>query len=115
MRLLICGDRHWTNSKLIGEWIDKYSPDIVIEGDCRGADKMAGEEARKRGIGVEEYPAQWDKHGRGAGPIRNKQMLEEGKPTHVLAFHNNIEESKGTKNMLMQAERIGIQVEVITE
>jgi len=39
-------------------------------------------------------------------------MLDEGKPTYVLAFHDNLAESKGTKDMVTRAKKAGIPVEV---
>ena len=85
---------------------------IVIHGDCRGADKMAGVVAEKLGMEVIPFPAKWEKHGRSAGPIRNQQMLDEGKPDKVIAFHQDIDNSKGTKNMIKIAEKAGIPVEL---
>ena len=67
----------------------------------------------KHGFEVEDYPANWNLHGRAAGPIRNKQMLDEGKPDIVYAFHPNISESKGTKDMVRQAKNRGIETIVI--
>jgi hypothetical protein len=61
-----------------------------------------------------EYPAQWHKYGRAAGPIRNQQMLAEGKPDLVLAFHDDIDGSRGTKDMVNRARRAGVKVEVIS-
>jgi len=62
------------------------------------------------GIDVKEYQAEWAKYGIAAGPIRNKKMLVEGKPDIVLAFHNNITMSKGTKNMIKVANAMGVLV-----
>jgi len=42
-------------------------------------------------------------------------MLDEGKPDLVLAFHTDIKNSKGTKNMIQQAEKRGIKVILIKE
>ncbi|KKN01348.1 hypothetical protein LCGC14_1128740 [marine sediment metagenome] len=53
-------------------------------------------------------------YGKAAGPIRNKQMLDEGQPHLVLAFHDNIEESTGTKDMVKQAAKRGIETLVIS-
>ena len=39
-------------------------------------------------------------------------MLEEGKPDKVLAFHEDIESSKGTKHMVKISQEAGIPVEV---
>ncbi len=54
---------------------------------------------------VEAYPAEWARYHHAAGPIRNKQMLTEGKPDLVIAFHNDIEKSKGSKNMVALAKK----------
>lgn len=57
-----------------------------------------------------EFPALWDKHGRAAGPIRNTQMLDEGRPDLVLAFHRDLSESKGTRNMVEQSVKANLPV-----
>ena len=51
--------------------------------------------------------------GGAAGAIRNGQMLTEGKPDLVVAFHGNISISKGTKNMVEQATKAGIRCIVV--
>jgi len=74
---------------------------------------MTGYVAKKYGLEVIWFPADWEKYGRAAGPIRNKQMIMEGKPDLVVAFHNNISKSRGTKNMVTQARRHGIRVQMM--
>lgn len=113
MKALICGDRNWTNIELIRSWIARlqdWGYDTIIEGEARGADSIARNEAEKAGMMVLKFPAQWDKYHKSAGPIRNKQMLDEGKPNLVVAFHSNIQNSKGTKNMIEQAKKAGVEV-----
>ncbi len=66
----------------------------------RGADKTSARVAKELDIDVLKFPADWAAYGLSAGPKRNQQMIDEGKPTHIIAFHNNIERSKGTKDML---------------
>ena len=113
MKILCCGDRNWINGSAIRRELEKYPQDtVVIHGAARGADSIAGSIAKSLGMQVEIYPAQWNKYGKGAGPVRNKQMLDEGKPDWVLAFHENIESSKGTKHMVKISEEAGIPVEV---
>ncbi|GAH58612.1 unnamed protein product [marine sediment metagenome] len=85
----------------------------MIQGMCRGADLIGKNAALKHGLSVEDYPAKWEKHGDAAGPIRNAQMLKEGKPDIVYAFHSNISLSKGTKNMIKQAKEKRIPVIII--
>ena len=110
-RILVCGDRNYNDVDTIYDTLQQYDKDtIIIHGNCKGADKIAGNVARKLGMSVIEFPAQWSKYGKAAGPIRNKQMLEDGCPTLVLAFHKNINTSKGTKNMITQSTNNGLFV-----
>ena len=113
MRVLICGDRHWCDNDTIKKYLESLPKDtVIIEGEAPGADIMAREEAQKLGLKVLWFPAEWAKYGRSAGPIRNKRMLDEDKPDLVVAFHNNIEKSKGTRNMLKQAEMAKIPIKL---
>lgn len=113
MRILFCGDRRWSDPAPILHAFDRLQPTLVIEGECEGADLLSRREAELRGIPVLPFPAQWDKYGRAAGPVRNRQMLEEGKPDLVVAFHSNLENSKGTADMVKQARKAGVPVEVV--
>lgn len=108
-RILICGDRNWLEQQPIEQFIINLPKDtLIIEGDCYGADGIAGEMAAKHGLNLLKFPAEWNKYGRKAGPIRNQQMLEEGNPTHVIAFHRNLSSSKGTKDMVNRAVKARI-------
>lgn len=114
MRLLVCGGRNWSNKSFLYDTLDYAHKNtyvsVVIEGEARGADTLARMWAESRGIPVERYPASWDKYGKAAGAMRNLQMLVEGKPDVVFAFHQNIYASKGTRNMVHQAGVHGIPV-----
>ena len=91
---------------------------LVIHGAARGADTLGKFVAEKIGLKVindgKGFPADWRRYGRAAGPIRNQQMIDEGKPDLVLAFHENINESVGTKDMVTRARRVGLKVIIIT-
>ena len=62
---------------------------------------------------VETYPADWDRHGKSAGPIRNRQMLAEGHPDLVVAFPDTV--SRGTWDMIGAARHAGVKVWVMPE
>ena len=114
-RVLVCGDRYWSDKEMIKNVllngvISGQKIDLVIEGGACGADRIAIECANELGRKVIEFPADWVTYGRAAGPIRNKQMLDEGKPELVLAFHDDLTKSKGTKNMVEQAKKRNIEV-----
>jgi hypothetical protein len=116
-RVLFCGDRNWTDRETIKALLlfvkNDFGYDTLIEGEARGADSIAREEAEKLGFEVLKFPADWDKYHKGAGPIRNRHMLVEGKPTLVVAFHKNLEESKGTRNMVEISHAAKIKVIVV--
>lgn len=115
MLVLICGDRNWTNRDAIKREMIQHgldpAKDVVMHGCARGADSIAGSIAREHKFVVREYPANWTKYGKAAGPIRNQQMLDQN-PDLVLAFHPNIEQSKGTGHMVRIARAKGVDVEV---
>ncbi len=128
MRVLVCGGRNFANPlpkddplhmKKQHEWIfvmmtlsellGKKDDLILITGSAKGVVQMAANWAQNHGIRNEKYPADWKKHGKAAGPIRNKQMLEEGKPDWVIAFPGG----NGTEHMCSIAERAGVKVKRI--
>ncbi len=123
LRVLICGSRNWTNKRRIGRYLDTLVDDegyepaniTIIHGACKGADYHAGMEAKGRGMHVIEFPAKWSDFGLSAGPKRNQQMLDEGKPHRVVAFHEDIKSSKGTKDMVTRSEFAGLTVTIIKE
>ena len=105
---------------------------VVIEGEAPGVDTIARQCAERLDLSVEPYPARWAEHDYeghsgvtcyhkpdptrcpAAGPRRNQQMLDEGRPDVVVCFHDNIEASRGTKDMLTRAKDAGIPVYVIS-
>ena len=60
------------------------------------------------GIDVNAKPADWKRHGRAAGPIRNGEMLKD-RPDLVVAFPGG----KGTANMVTQATNAGIEIVLV--
>lgn len=113
MKLLVCGDRNWADQAAITQVLSELKPTLVIEGDARGADKMAGLAADQLGIAKAVFPADWDKYHRAAGPIRNQQMLDQ-KPDLVLAFHDDLMNSKGTKDMVKRSLKAQVPVVIFS-
>jgi hypothetical protein len=112
MRVLVCGSRDWTDREIIARRLyDFHDEDLeVIHGAARGADRIAGDEAEAQMLSVRAFPADWERHGKVAGFIRNVQMLDE-EPDLVLAFQIN--GSRGTQHTIDEARKRGIPVEVI--
>ncbi len=115
-RLLIYGDREWKDGKLIREILKPVHNKIlcVIEGECRGADLLAREAAESLAIPIMAFPANWKYMHKSAGPVRNSTMLNLGKPDRALAFHDCIDTSKGTRNMLDQLKKANVPSLVVS-
>lgn len=108
---LICGGRDFTDSlgfaDVMSSIVSAYGfPDRVIHGAARGADTLAGEWAKRHALNVTAFPADWNRDGRAAGPIRNQKMLTVGKPQIVIAFPGG----RGTADMIRRAKNAGLTV-----
>jgi hypothetical protein len=118
MKILMCGDRNWNDEIKMRQVFKSlkilYNDFEIVQGGASGADTMAKNIATELGIPFKEYLAEWSKYGRAAGPLRNERMLEDNPDIElVVAFHKNISQSKGTKNMLEKAINKGIKTEII--
>ena len=111
MRVIIAGGRDFRDRKLMDEVMEKYKAEVtaVCCGGARGADSLGRAWARDNGIEVLEFPAYWDLYGNAAGPIRNKEMAQNG--DFLVAFWDG--KSKGTKNMIKTMKACGKHGEVI--
>lgn len=114
-RVIVCGGREFHDQNAVDAaldelWLEATSL-VVIHGGAQGADACANAwvyAKRAKGflVGLMRFPAAWRKHGRSAGPIRNREMLVQGRPTLVLAFPGGA----GTANMVALAEEHGVTV-----
>jgi hypothetical protein len=114
MKVIIAGGRDFCNKvtlyNAVQQWCKEVAPITeVVCGMAEGADTLGMLWANFMEIPVIKFPADWGKHGKSAGPIRNKQMAEcaDG----LIAFWDG--ESKGTKNMIDLATKKGLIVAVI--
>lgn len=111
MRILVCGSRDFSDKEQLYRIMDEFIPaiEVVIEGEAAGADRLAKLWAEEREIIVMPFPAKWRQYGNAAGPIRNRQMIEEGDPDMVVAFPStHLHRTKGTKDMVSQARSYGV-------
>lgn len=110
MRLLVCGGRDFDDREFVFHALDKVHAkrpiECLIHGAARGADTLAADWALDRGVLCNAYPADWERDGRGAGPIRNQRMLDQGKPDGVVAFAGG----RGTADMVRRANAAGLPV-----
>lgn len=107
-RVLVCGGRDYHDIKTVYRCLDGLvpKPTTIIQGGSYGADACASEWAYTRAVLDRQFPADWKTHGRAAGPIRNQQMIDEGKPDLVVAFPGGT----GTADMVRRAKAAGVRV-----
>lgn len=82
----------------------QYDFKLLCHGDAPGVDRIAGQWALYQGLAVRPYPADWDTHGKKAGPIRNSFMLKAANPDMVVAFRGNW----GTDDMVLKTKAAGV-------
>lgn len=110
MRVLVCGGRDFIDYGLVYRTLDKIKDQeivsCVIHGGARGADSLGKRWADETETPSREFPADWNRYGKSAGYVRNKQMLDEGRPNLVVAFPGG----KGTYMMIKLAKEAGLEV-----
>ncbi len=115
MKVLITGGRSYADRATVFRELDKLHAEttitVLIHGAATGADTLADSWAKSRGVEVIACPADWSRHGRAAGPIRNKAMLTDHAPELLVAFPGG----RGTANMISQARAAGLKIIVIGE
>jgi len=106
MKVLVCGGRSYSDWQTVYDALDALPVTMVVQGGAGGADALAKDWANSRLRPVMTYHAEWEKHGKAAGPIRNQEMLDDAKPDMVLAFAGG----RGTADMIRRAEKAGVTV-----
>lgn len=117
MRILVYGGRDYgyyyeNNIKkkdldLINKSVDfvkSYKPTVIICGCALGGDEIGEYVSKAMRIPICYFPANWDKFGKGAGFIRNQQMLDEGKPDLGIGFPGG----NGTADMTRRILKAGV-------
>lgn len=82
----------------------------VVSGGARGVDTCGEMFADTEGLPTKVFPADWDAHGRSAGPIRNRRMAEYA--VQLVAFRGPNGMTRGTGNMVRVAREMGLKVTI---
>lgn len=120
-RVIVAGSRSFSNYSLLSlvcsqklfEWLERFPAGVevdvaVISGTARGADKLGERWAAENGYGLLLYPADWDRWGKSAGPIRNAEMVAVADAA-ILFWDGS---SRGTANCLELCQTKGIPIHV---
>ena len=115
-RLIVAGSRGFNNYELLKQKCDTLLSQkrlthsiVIISGTARGADRLGERYAAERGYRVERFPADWERDGIAAGPIRNSQMAAHADA--LVAFWDG--NSRGTKDMIERAEKHNLPIRVV--
>ena len=106
MKIAIIGSRSVTVSD-----IGKYIPNAeeIVSGGAVGVDNCAKEYAKKNGIKFTEFLPKYERYGRGAPIVRNKEIVDYS--DKVIAFWDG--SSKGTLSVIKYAQKVGKPCEII--
>ncbi len=116
-RIAIVGSRDYPDLEQVRAYVRTLPRDTeIVSGGARGVDSVAVEEAKRLGMSVKVFPAQWqyeDENGnmiydKTAGMKRNAQIVEYA--DKVVAFWHN--KSRGTGDTIARARKAGKGVEV---
>ena len=107
--LAVVGSRSFNNYELLRKHLDKRNITQIISGGARGTDTLAAKYAKEKKIELLEFLPDWTTHGKAAGFIRNKQIINAA--THVIAFWDGT--SHGTLNSINLAKKAKKEPEII--
>ncbi len=115
LKLIVAGGREFNDyhrlSKVLfdyAETITGYDSISIVSGMARGADALAYRFAKTHSMPCHEFPANWDKHGKSAGYIRNTEMANFADA--LVAFWDG--KSRGTKHMIETMQKLGKPVQI---
>lgn len=101
MNIAIVGSRDFPDWGMVTDYVDRLPKSwTIVSGAARGVDSVAAKAARLRGMAVKEFPAEWERLGRGAGEIRNTDIINAA--DLVVAFWDG--KSTGTKDSIDKAK-----------
>lgn len=110
--VIVTGSRDWADEDGIWAALSRAVLDFhvthLVHGGAKGADRIAGEWAQRASVHVQVYRADWEQFGKGAGTLRNLQMLEAHPDAMVVGFP--LPASKGTVHCLLAARKLGMPV-----
>lgn len=109
MKVAVIGSREFPDENKVREYVRNLpTGSIVVSGGARGVDSWAEDEAKRNGLEVIVFAADWQKYGRRAGALRNTTIIETADV--VAAFWDGV--SRGTADSIRKAKDADKSVEI---
>jgi hypothetical protein len=109
MKVAVIGSRGFDDYDKVKAILSAIKIDLLVSGGASGGDTLGERYANENNIETLIYLPDWEKHGRLAGFIRNTNIVEGA--DLVVAFWDG--ESKGTKDSIDKAKKLGKKVLII--
>ena len=111
LNVIVAGGRNYSDYKTVKAKLDDFRSTLkpgreinIISGGATGADSLGERYAKENNLDIRRFSADWNQHGKAAGPIRNEQMAAEGDV--LISFPGGT----GTKNMIKNMRSRGKRV-----
>jgi len=113
IKVIIAGGRNFDDydklCRVCDDFLKNYCNIEIVSGACKGADLLGEQYAKEKGHKLTQFPANWKRYGKAAGPKRNQEMANYADA--LIAFWDG--RSNGTKNMIDLATNAGLKVKVV--
>lgn len=113
IKLAVVGSRTFNDRRLLEQKLEEIDSEktiiCVVSGGARGADLFGEEWAKKNGIETQIFYPDWERLGKKAGIVRNKDIVDNC--DELIAFWDGI--SNGTKSSIEMAKSQGKKVTIV--
>ena len=109
MKVAVVGSRNFQDYDLLKQILAEYEITEIVSGGAKGADSLGEKYANEHNLPIEIFKPDWKRLGRGAGPARNKTIVENA--DFVIAFWDGV--SKGTQSSINIAKKLNKALRIV--
>ena len=116
MKVIVAGSRDFFDYDFVENELDYYLGNVsehieIVSGCCAGVDQLGITYAKKRKYDIKEFPANWAKYHKAAGPIRNEEMARYADA--AIVFWNGRVEKSGSYDMITKAMLFNLKLRIV--
>lgn len=111
IKIGVIGSRSFNDYELLKRTLDEYLGKVwvIVSGGAAGADSLGEKWAIENNVKTCIYKPDWEKHGKSAGFIRNKDIVDDS--DIVIAFWDSL--SRGTEHSINLAKKMNKEVRIV--